>query len=219
LTGIGYVAAIKGAQKGLKTVCIEKRGSLGGTCLNVGCIPSKALLHSSHKYVEAQKEFKEFGIKVGELGVDFKQMMKQKDDVVHGLTSGIEHLFKKNQVDYKKGWGKFSGLGELEIDMNEGGKEKIKAKNIIIATGSTSNHLPGNTIHVDQEHVVTSTGALSLKKIPKKMVVIGAGVIGLELGSVFQRIGSEVVVIGNTDRICPSMDVELSTAFKKSLDK
>ena len=156
---------------------------------------------------------------MGELGVDFNIMMKQKDEVVHGLTSGIEHLFKKNKVDYLKGWGRFSGLGELEIDVNGGGKEKIKAKNIIIATGSTSNHLPGNAIKVDQEYVVTSTGALSLKKIPKKMVVIGAGVIGLELGSVFQRIGSEVVVIGNTDRICPSMDIELSTAFKKSLDK
>ena len=181
----GYVAAIKGAQKGLKTVCIEKRGTLGGTCLNVGCIPSKALLNATHKFHEAQHQYKEFGIKVQGLGIDFKQLMKQKDDAVTSLTSGIEFLFKKNKVDYLKGRGKFSGQGELEIDLTTGGKEKIKAKNVIIATGSTSNHLPGNTLKVDQQNVVTSTGALALKQIPKKMVVIGAGVIGLELGSVY----------------------------------
>lgn len=145
--------------------------------------------------------------------------MKQKDQTVEGLTSGIEYLFKKNQVKYVKGWGKFAGKNELEVDLLQGGKDKIRAKNIIIATGSTSNHLPGNTIKVDQRHVVTSTGALSLEKIPKRMVVIGAGVIGLEMGSVYQRIGTEVIVVGNTERICPSMDIELSTAFKKSLDK
>lgn len=135
------------------------------------------------------------------------------------MTSGIEFLFKKNKVDYLKGWGRFSGNKEIDIDLLQGGQEKIKAKNIIIATGSTSNHLPGNTLKVDQKYVVTSTGALQLEKIPKSMVVIGAGVIGLELGSVFQRIGTQVTVIGNTDRICPSMDIELSTAFKKTLDK
>ena len=136
------------------------------------------------------------------------------------MTSGIEFLFKKNNVEYLKGWGKFTGLNEIEVDMLQGGgHEKIKAKNVIIATGSTSNFLPGNTITVDQRYVVTSTGALSLDAIPKRMVVIGAGVIGLEMGSVYARIGTEVIVIGNTDRICPSMDVELSTAFKKSLDK
>lgn len=213
------MAAIKGAQKGLKTVCIEKRGTLGGTCLNVGCIPSKALLNASYKYYEAKKEFKEFGISYSGLDIDFQQLMKQKEHAVTNLTSGIEFLFKKNKVDYMKGWGKFSGPGELQIDMLQGGVEKIKAKNVIIATGSASNHLPGNTLKVDQRQVVTSTGALSLEKIPQRLVVIGAGVIGLELGSVYQRIGTEVTVIGNTDRICPSMDVELSTAFKKSLDK
>lgn len=145
--------------------------------------------------------------------------MKQKEQAVTGLTSGIEFLFKKNGVQYLKGYGRFAGLGKLEVDLLAGGKEHLKAKNVIIATGSTSNHLPGNSIKVDQRQVVTSTGALSLEKIPKKLVVIGAGVIGLELGSVYQRIGSEVIVIGNTDRICPSMDIELSTAFKKSLDK
>ena len=145
--------------------------------------------------------------------------MKQKEQAVDTLTSGIEFLFKQNNVEYIKGYGRFEGHGQIEIDLLKGGKEHIKAKNTIIATGSTSNFLPGNTIKVDQRQVVTSTGALSLDKIPKKMVVIGAGVIGLELGSVYQRIGTEVVVIGNTDRICPSMDVELSTAFKKALDK
>jgi dihydrolipoamide dehydrogenase len=158
----GYVAAIKGAQKGLKTVCIEKRGSLGGTCLNVGCIPSKAMLNATHKYYEAKKDFANFGIKIDGLDIDFKQLMKQKEDAVSSLTNGIEFLFKKNKVDYLKGWGKFTGPGSLEVDMNAGGKETIKAKNIIIATGSTSNHLPGNTIKVDQEYVVTSTGGLSL---------------------------------------------------------
>lgn len=143
------MAAIKGAQKGLRTVCIEKRGTLGGTCLNVGCIPSKALLNASHKYIEAQKEFKHLGITVTGLEIDFPKLMKQKENAVTSLTSGIEFLFKKNKVDYKKGWGKFSGRGELEIDMLTGGKEKIKAKNIIIATGSTSNHIPGNALKVD----------------------------------------------------------------------
>jgi dihydrolipoamide dehydrogenase len=132
---------------------------------------------------------------------------------VHGLTSNIEFLFKNNNVDYLKGYGRFAAKGEIEVDLLQGGKEKIKAKNVIIATGSTSNHLPGNTISVDQRYVLTSTGALQLEKIPKRLVVIGAGVIGLELGSVYQRLGTEVIVIGNTDRICPSMDLELSSAF------
>ena len=132
---------------------------------------------------------------------------------MHGLTSNIEFLFKNNNVDYLKGYGRFAAKGEIEVDLLQGGKEKIKAKNVIIATGSTSNHLPGNTISVDQRYVLTSTGALQLEKIPKRLVVIGAGVIGLELGSVYQRLGTEVIVIGNTDRICPSMDLELSSAF------
>lgn len=181
----GYVAAIKGAQKGLKTVCIEKRGSLGGTCLNVGCIPSKALLHASHKYVEAQKAYKELGISVSGIQLDFNQFMKQKEQTVASLTSGIEFLLKKNKVDYVKGWGKFAGQNEIEVDLLQGGKDKLKAKNVIIATGSTSNHLPGNTLKVDQKYILTSTGALALDRIPKKMIIIGAGVIGLELGSVF----------------------------------
>ncbi len=140
------MAAIKAAQKGLKTVCIEKRGTLGGTCINVGCIPSKALLYSSHKYEEASKGFKELGISTGGLEIDFKQMMRQKEQTVQELTSNIEFLFKNNNVDYLKGYGRFASKGEIEIDLLEGGKQKIKAKNTIIATGSTSNHLPGNSI-------------------------------------------------------------------------
>jgi dihydrolipoamide dehydrogenase len=141
----GYVAAIKGAQRGLKTVCIEKRGTLGGTCLNVGCIPSKALLNASHHLHDAQHKFKDLGIVTGPVTCDFPQMMKAKSTAVGGLTSGIEYLFKKNGVTYKKGWGKFAGTHEIDIDLNAGGTEQIKAKNIIIATGSEPNALPKET--------------------------------------------------------------------------
>ena len=215
----GYVAAIKGGQRGLKTVCIEKRGSLGGTCLNVGCIPSKALLNSTHKLHEAQHDFKELGIVAKDVSVDFPALMKYKDKAVKGLTSGIEFLFKKNKVDYVKGYGKFSSANEIEVDLNGGGKDQIKAKNIIIATGSEPSPLPGNVIPIDEKFVVSSTGALALDKIPKKMVVIGGGVIGLEMGSVYKRLGTEVTVVEFMDRICPAMDVETTTQFKKILEK
>lgn len=215
----GYVAAIKGGQRGLKTVCIEKRGSLGGTCLNVGCIPSKALLNATHKYHDAQHSFKELGINVKEVSMDFAQLMKQKDKAVTGLTSGIEFLFKKNKVDYLKGYGKFASTNEIDIDLIQGGTERIKAKNIIIATGSEPSPLPGNVIPIDEKYVVSSTGALSLPSIPKKMVVIGGGVIGLEMGSVYSRLGTQVTVVEYMDRICPTMDVELTTNFKKTLEK
>ena len=205
----GYVAAIKGGQRGLKTVCIEKRGSLGGTCLNVGCIPSKALLNSTHKLHEAQHSFKEMGIVANNVSVDFGALMKYKQKAVTGLTSGIEFLFKKNKVDYVKGWGKFKSTTEIEVDLNGGGKEVVKAKNIIIATGSEPSPLPGNVIPIDEKYVVSSTGALSLDKIPKKMVVIGGGVIGLEMGSVYKRLGTEVTVVEYMDRICPTMDTEM----------
>lgn len=203
----------------MKTVCIEKRGSLGGTCLNVGCIPSKALLNATHKLHEAQHQFKELGINVKEVSVDFGQMMKQKEKAVKGLTGGIEFLFKKNKVDYLKGFGKFTSANEIEIDINGGGQEKIKAKNVIIATGSEPSPLPGNVIPIDEKYVVSSTGALSLDKIPKKLVVIGGGVIGLEMGSVYSRLGTEVTVVEYMDRICPSMDNEVTQNFKKILEK
>lgn len=215
----GYVAAIKGGQRGLKTVCIEKRGSLGGTCLNVGCIPSKALLNATHKYHEAQHSFKDLGIIAKDVSIDFGQLMKQKDKAVTGLTSGIEYLFKKNKVDYVKGYGKFASANEIEVDLNQGGKEKIKAKNIIIATGSEPSPLPGNVIPIDEKYVVSSTGALSLPSIPKRLVVIGGGVIGLEMGSVYSRLGSQVTVIEYMDRVCPTMDVEVTQQFKKILEK
>lgn len=215
----GYVAAIKAGQKGLKTVCIEKRGSLGGTCLNVGCIPSKALLNATHKLHEAQHELKEFGITAKEVSLDFGVLMKYKDKSVKGLTSGIEFLFKKNKVDYIKGYGKFSSANEIEIDLNDGKSEKIKAKNVIIATGSEPSPLPGNVIPIDEKYVVSSTGALTLDKIPKKMIIVGGGVIGLEMGSVYRRLGTEVIVVEYMDRICSAMDVELTNTFKKVLEK
>jgi len=216
----GYVAAIKAGQKGLKSVCVEKRGTLGGTCLNVGCIPSKALLNATHKLHEAQHSFKELGIVTGEVSVDFKQLMKGKEKSVTGLTGGIEYLFKKYGVDYVKGWGKFASTTDVEVDLNDGGKDEFKAKNIIIATGSEPNELPpASGLSFDEEYVVSSTGALSLKEIPKKMVVIGGGVIGLELGSVYARLGSEVHVIQHTDRICPFLDVEIGKAFQQTLKK
>lgn len=213
------MAAIKGAQRGLKTLCVEKRGTLGGTCLNVGCIPSKALLNATHKYHEAKHDFKELGIVVKEVGIDYGQLMKQKEKAVKGLTGGIEFLFKKNKVDYLKGHGKFASANEVEVDLVDGGKETIKAKNIIIATGSEPSPLPGNVIPIDEKYVVSSTGALSLEKIPKKLIVIGGGVIGLELGSVYARLGSQVTVVEYMDRICPTMDLELTASFKKTLEK
>jgi dihydrolipoamide dehydrogenase len=216
---LGYVAAIKAAQRGLKTICIEKRGTLGGTCLNVGCIPSKALLNATHKYVDAKDHFKEIGIECKEVNINFEALMGSKDKAVGGLTSGIEFLFKKNKVDYAKGWGKFSGPNTIAVDNNDGSTSEYKVKNTIIATGSEPTSLPAGMLDIDEQFVVTSTGALDLKKIPKKMIVVGGGVIGLEMGSVYNRLGSEVTVIQHTDRICPFLDIEVSKAFHKILTK
>jgi dihydrolipoamide dehydrogenase len=217
---LGYVAAIKAGQRGLKTVCIEKRGTLGGTCLNVGCIPSKALLNATHKLHEAQHKFKDMGIITGPVSIDFKQLMNTKEKAVTGLTGGIEFLFKKNKVDYVKGWGKFAGPNAIDVDLIGGGSSQIKAKNIIIATGSEPNELNASTgLNFDEKFVVSSTGALSLEKIPKRMAVVGGGVIGLEMGSVYQRLGTEVTVIQHTDRICPFLDVEIGKNFFNCLKK
>jgi dihydrolipoamide dehydrogenase len=177
----GYVAAIRAAQLGMKTACVEKRGSLGGTCLNVGCIPSKALLHSSERFAEAQHHLAGQGIKISKVGLDLETMMGRKDKVVGDLTKGIEFLFKKNKVTYVVGSGSISKAGEVKVALNDGGEETLAAKNILIATGSESTPLPG--VEVDEERIVTSTGALALAKVPKEMVVIGAGVIGLGRGS------------------------------------
>jgi len=211
----GYVAAIKAAQLGLKTACVEKRSTLGGTCLNVGCIPSKSLLEFSHHFHDASHNFAEYGIEVAKPKSNIAKMMAKKNEIIKGLTQGIEGLFKKNKVAYFKGFGTI--INPNEITINQDGKDQnIKAKNIIIATGSEVTPLPG--VEIDEEVVVSSTGALSLKKVPKKMVLIGAGVIGLELGSVWSRLGAEVEVIEFADAICPTMDKDISRGFKKILE-
>lgn len=213
----GYVAAIKAAQLGLKTTCIEKRGSLGGTCLNVGCIPSKALLHSSHMYHEAMHAFPSHGVKFSSVEVDLPAMMAQKDKAVSNLTKGIEGLFKKNKVNYVKGYGKFVSPSEVSVDTLEGASTVVKGKHIIIATGSDVKSLPGITI--DEKRIVSSTGALALSEIPKRLVVIGAGYIGLEMGSVWGRLGSEVTVVEFAPDIVPTMDGEVRKQFQRSLEK
>ncbi|KAG9454758.1 hypothetical protein H6P81_007662 [Aristolochia fimbriata] len=213
----GYVAAIKAAQLGLKTTCIEKRGTLGGTCLNVGCIPSKALLHSSHMYHEAKHSFANHGVKFSQVEVDLPAMMSQKDKAVSNLTRGIEGLFKKNKVNYVKGFGKFVSPSEVAVDTLDGASTTVKGKNIIIATGSDVKSLPGVTI--DEKKIVSSTGALALSEVPKKLVVIGAGYIGLEMGSVWGRLGSEVTVVEFAPDIVPSMDSEVRKLFQRTLEK
>ncbi|KAI8906042.1 hypothetical protein EDD86DRAFT_211379 [Gorgonomyces haynaldii] len=213
----GYVAAIKGSQLGLKTACIEGRGALGGTCLNVGCIPSKALLHNSHYYHVAKHEFKNRGIIVSDVQLDLAQLMKQKDTAVSGLTAGVATLFKMNKTDYIQGWGQFEGPNTIKVKKNDGTEETVNAKNVIIATGSEASGFPG--IEVDEKQIVTSTGALSLDKVPEKMVVIGGGVIGLELGSVWSRLGSQVTVVEFMPQIGAGMDAEVAKRFQQILTK
>ncbi|GAB5365103.1 hypothetical protein AAMO2058_001028000 [Amorphochlora amoebiformis] len=215
----GYVAAVKAGQLGMKVACIDKRGPPGGTCLNVGCIPSKALLNASHHYYDAKKHFKKYGIKGGEkVEMDVELMMKAKEKAVKGLTGGIEGtLFKKSKVDYYKGFGKLTGQNEVSVDMNEGGKEVLKAKNILIATGSDSANIPG--VPVDEKMICSSTGALEFTEVPEKLVVIGAGVIGLEMGSVWGRLGSDVTVIEFLDRITPGIDAEIAKQFQTILSR
>jgi len=208
----GYVSAIRCAQLGLKTACVEGRDTLGGTCLNVGCIPSKALLHASHQLHEAQHNFAKMGLIADNPSVDWNKMQGYKSEVIEGNTKGIEFLFKKNKIDWLKGWASIPSVGEILI-----GDETYKAKHIIIASGSEPSTLPG--IKIDEKIVVTSTGALALDKIPAKMIVIGAGVIGLELGSVYARLGTEVEVIEFLDEITPGMDAEIQKNFKRILKK
>jgi dihydrolipoamide dehydrogenase len=208
----GYVAAIRAAQLGLRTACVEKRATLGGTCLNVGCIPSKALLTSSHKYEEAAHGLAHHGVKVGKLELDLPAMMAHKNKVVGDNTKGIEFLFKKNKVEWLKGEGVVTKAGEVTV----AGKA-YSTKHIIIATGSDSAPLAG--VEVDEKKIVTSTGALELPAVPKHMVVIGAGVIGLEMGSVWARLGSQVTVIEYLDRILPGMDNEVAKAAQRVFEK
>ncbi len=215
----GYVAAIRAAQLGLKTACVEMRGSLGGTCLNVGCIPSKALLQSSHHYEMAGHEFADHGIKASGLKLDLKAMMGRKDKVVEDLTKGIEFLFKKNKVDYLIGTGRVIETGKVGVKgVKRGAKEEIiETKDIIIATGSDVTPLKG--VKIDEKKIVSSTGALALPKVPKNLVVIGAGVIGLELGSVWRRLGANVTVVEFLDHILPGMDSEISKNMQRILKK
>ena len=208
----GYVSAIRCAQLGLKTAIVEGRETLGGTCLNTGCIPSKALLHASHMLHEAEHNFAAMGLKGKSPSVDWKQMLSYKDDVIGQNTKGVEFLMKKNKIDWLKGWATIPAAGKVQV-----GEEVHEAKNIIIASGSESASLPG--VEVDEKVVVTSTGALELGKIPKKLVVIGAGVIGLELGSVYARLGSEVTVIEFLDMVTPGMDREIQKTFQRTLKK
>ncbi|OKH88614.1 dihydrolipoyl dehydrogenase [Thalassospira sp. TSL5-1] len=213
----GYVCAIRAAQLGLKVACVEKRGTLGGTCLNVGCIPSKALLHSSHLFEEANEHFDTHGIEINSPKVNLEKMMARKDKVVDSNVKGIEFLFKKNKVTYIKGAGEIVSATEVKVDLLDGGEETLSAKNIVIATGSEVTPLPG--VEIDEKQIVSSTGALELSSVPKKLVVIGAGVIGLELGSVWRRLGSEVTVIEYLDRILPGMDGELAKQTQRIFAK
>jgi len=215
----GYVAAIKAGQLGLRTACVEMRGSLGGTCLNVGCIPSKALLNSSHHYHDAKHYFADHGINVGEVTMDVGKMLEAKAATVKGLTGGIEHLLKKHKVDYFKGKGSLSGPNGVSVVLNDGGIQSLETKNVIIATGSEVTPLPPVPVDNARGMIVDSTGALDISKVPGKMAVIGGGVIGLEMGSVWSRLGAEVTVIEFMDRVCPAMDVELTKKFQQTLKK
>jgi len=216
----GYVAAIKAAQLGLKTACIEMRGRLGGTCLNVGCIPSKALLTSTHHYHDAKHHFADHGVVInGDITMDVDKMQDTKSKSVEGLTGGIAYLFKKYGVDYHKGKGKITGPNGVEVALNEGGTESLDTKNILIATGSEVTPLPPVPVDNDAGKIVDSTGALEIRKIPGKMAVVGGGVIGLEMGSVWARLGAEVTVIEFLDRILPSNDTELAKKFQTTLKK
>ena len=213
----GYVAAIRSSQLGLKTACVESRKTLGGTCLNVGCIPSKSLLHASDMYFKAQKEFKSLGIESTKIKLNLSRMMDNKNKSVITLTKGVEFLFKKNKISYLKGKGIILDKNTVEVVGNSNKKEIYKTKNIIIATGSVSTSLPG--IKIDEKNIVSSTGALSFDKIPKELIVIGGGYIGLELSSVWKRLGSNVTVIEYLDHIIPGMDKDISGEFLKILSK
>ncbi len=213
----GYVCAIRASQLGLKTACIESRGALGGTCLNVGCIPSKSLLNLSENFHKAKKDFNQQGIEIDGIKLNIQKMMTNKNKSIQILTKGVEFLFKKNKVTYFKGKGVLFSKNDVVIYESDNKRNNIKAKNIVIATGSTVTSLP--SINIDEKNIVSSTGALSFDKVPKKLAVIGGGYIGLEMGSVWSRLGSEVTVIEYLDHITPGMDREISNEFQKILTK
>jgi dihydrolipoamide dehydrogenase len=213
----GYVAAIRAAQLGMKAACIDSRQSAGGTCLNIGCIPSKALLQSSEKYAEARNGLAEHGIKIGEASLDLAAMMARKDKVVTTLTRGVEFLFRKNKVDWIKGTARIVAPGRIAVAANGGGNQEIEAGSIVVATGSESIPLPG--LAIDEQRIVSSTGALAFERVPERLAVIGGGYIGLELGSVWSRLGAKVTVIEYLDRILPNMDRELGPALQRLLTR
>ena len=213
----GYNCAIRAGQLGLKTAIIEMRETLGGTCLNVGCIPSKALLHASEMFEAAKNDFAGMGIRASKLELDLGAMMAQKDSAVKGLTDGVAFLMKKNKVTHFQGKGMITGPGSVDVVGTGSKRESLATKHIVIATGSEPSNLPG--IEIDEERVVTNTGAIALKQVPQKLVLIGAGVIGLELGSVWRRLGSEVTVIEYLDRILPGADDEIAKAAQRTFKK
>ncbi len=213
----GYVCAIRAAQLGLKVAVVEKRATHGGTCLNIGCIPSKALLHASELFDEASREFAHLGIKVPAPELDLDQMMRFKDEGVDGNVKGVDYLLKKNKIDTFHGRATIAAAGKVKVTPEAGEASEIETKAIVIATGSEVTPLPGVTI--DEERIVSSTGALSLKQVPKRLAVIGGGVIGLELGSVWRRLGADVTVIEYLDRLLPGMDAEIAKSFQRILAK
>lgn len=213
----GYVCAVRAAQMGLKVAVVEQWPTFGGTCLNIGCIPSKALLHASEMFEEAEHNFAKLGIDIDGPRLNLEQMMGHKDDVVNSNTAGIVYLFKKNKITSFRGKGSIAAAGKVVVTADDGTTQEIASKNIVIATGSVSTPLPG--IEVDEERVVTSTGALTLDKVPENLLVIGAGVIGLELGSVWARLGAKVTVVEFLDRIIPGMDGEVAKQFQRMLAK
>ena len=209
----GYVAAIRAAQLGLKAACVESRASLGGTCLNIGCIPSKALLQSSERFAEAKRGFAEHGVKLGEVSLDLAAMMARKDKVVDGLTKGVEYLFRKHRIAWLKGRGRVVAAGRVAVEGEAA--DEVEAGAIVIATGSEVTPLPG--IEIDETRILSSTGALSLHRVPERLVVIGGGYIGLELGSVWQRLGAKVTLVEALDHILPNMDEELGRTLQRLL--
>ena len=213
----GYVCAIRSAQLGFKTACVETRKTLGGTCLNVGCIPSKSLLNLSEMYEKSQKEFGNLGIEVNNVKLNLTKMMNNKNKSVLTLTKGVEFLFKKNKIVHLKGKGSIKNNSTVTVTDSSGKEINYKAKNIVISTGSTPSSLPG--INIDEKIIVSSTGALSFEKVPKELVIIGGGYIGLEMGSVWKRLGSNVTIIEFVDNIIPEMDKDISTEFLKILKK
>ena len=213
----GYVCAIRAAQLGMKTAVVEKWATFGGTCLNIGCIPSKAMLNASELYEEAEHKFAEMGIKVGTPAIDLAAMLKYKQGAVDGNVKGVDYLFKKNKIETFHGTGRITARGKVEVKNADGKAQVLETKNIVIATGSDAARLNG--IDFDEKRIVSSTGALELPAVPKKLLIVGAGIIGLELGSVWRRLGAEVTIVEFLDRILPGIDTEIAKQFHRILQK